>query len=67
MSPEMRTDVNQEALKKRVEQSSYCVDPRRVATAIIVKLALGEGGRMSAWRSDPSPRAGGGNHYGQAA
>jgi hypothetical protein len=62
----MRTDVKQKALKERVEQSDYCVDPLRVATAIIVKLALGEGGRTTAWQSDPSPEAGGGSHSGQA-
>ena len=63
---QMHTDVKQEALKKRVEQSAYRVDPFRVATAIIIKLALGEGGRTAAWRSDPSPQAGGGNHSRQA-
>jgi hypothetical protein len=52
----MHTDVKQEQIKKRVARSAYCVDTRKVAAAIIVRLALGDES-SSAWRGGSTPGA----------
>jgi hypothetical protein len=41
MGARMR-DTRHRSLKRRVARNSYTVDPQRVATAIIVRLAQGE-------------------------
>ena len=59
---DLHTDVKSEDLKKSVDRRAYCVDPKQVATAIIVKLALNDDGSLSAWRGGPSPRVRGDHH-----
>ena len=56
----MHTEVKHE-LKQRVAQSAYCVDPRQIATAIIVRLATTDGRFALAGRgSGPIPSESGG-------
>jgi hypothetical protein len=44
-------------LRDRISRSAYDVDPRRVATAVIVKLAICEESRRHLGRGGPSRKA----------
>ena len=54
----MHTDVNSKEIKQRLAKSAYRPDPREVAAAIIVKLALNEETAGGEQRSDPIPSLG---------
>jgi hypothetical protein len=54
------SQLKRDYLKERIARSAYDIDPRQVATAIIVKLALGqEAPWQTAPQGGPSRRAGG--------
>jgi hypothetical protein len=55
---DMHTDVNSKEIKQRLAQSAYRPDPREVAAAIIVKLALNEESAGGEQRGDPIPSLG---------
>jgi hypothetical protein len=44
-------------LRDQITRNAYEVDPQRIATAVIVKLAMYGESRSHSWRGDPSPRA----------
>jgi hypothetical protein len=62
------SQLKRDDLKEKIARRSYEIDPRQVAAAIIVKLALGEEGSLPvAPRGGPSRRAGGPHPDRQAA
>lgn len=60
-------DTRQRKLKRQVARNSYTVDPERVATAIIVKLASERPSSPDPFSGGPNRLTGGADRFRQAA